>query len=444
MTGHDVIVVGAGPAGSTAARILADSGHDVLLLERAHFPREHIGESLLAYGNALLTRLGMDAELARFGVVKRGAEFTSDDGTHRRVDFEAQGAGRVLTTWNVERSLFDRAMLRAAAAAGATVLEGARVTRVRTDHSGRIVGVDYRTDDRQHSAHAPMVIDASGRAGVISHQHLRARKVNSRHSRIAIWSHVEGVSEADNPGVTGDIQVGDHRDGWVWAIPLRPDKISVGAVTTPEVVREYGPARVFADHSRRIPRIQQRIEGGVSSELRAERDFSYLTERVAGPGFLGVGDAVCFLDPIFSGGVTIAMISGQRAADTAADVLAGRVPEHVAISEYSRFFKTGYDGYFRLGYAFYEAGYRLGRFLRTTGTRVEPYWLARLLSGDFWSGRNRLLAFLREQRRFDTFEPFELLADCPVYPELEAAGTHPARLGPPLTGTARPAAGVAV
>jgi flavin-dependent dehydrogenase len=217
MTGHDVIVVGAGPAGSTAARILADSGHDVLLLERAHFPREHIGESLLAYGNALLTRLGMDAELARFGVVKRGAEFTSDDGTHRRVDFEAQGAGRVLTTWNVERSLFDRAMLRAAAAAGATVLEGARVTRVRTDHSGRIVGVDYRTDDRQHSAHAPMVIDASGRAGVISHQHLRARKVNSRHSRIAIWSHVEGVSEADNPGVTGDIQVGDHRDGWVSA-----------------------------------------------------------------------------------------------------------------------------------------------------------------------------------------------------------------------------------
>lgn len=424
----DAAIIGGGPAGSTAARTLAERGRSVLLVERERFPRPHVGESLMPYDAALLTMLGYGPGLDEVGTIKRGAEFTGAGGDVRQVDFAAQGEGRVASTLNVERAAFDELLLRGAAEAGATVVTGARVIGLLTSDAGRITGLRFRTEQGTEDVRAGTVIDASGRAGLVSHQHLKLRQPSSRLRMVAVWRHFEQVDEATNPGNHGDIQIGDHPGGWVWAIPIREDKLSVGAVAPPEVFRALGPRRVFAEHVARIPRIRCRlVDARPEPDVRVERDFSYFTETVAGPGFFVVGDAGCFVDPIFSGGVFLAMVTGRRAGELADAVLSGG-RETEAADEYSRFYKTGYDCYFRLTYAFYDHHYRLGRYLKSTGTFVQPHWLARLLSGDFWSRENILAQRLRAEPSFATFAPFEPLYGCPIYPELDSGGDrHPAR-----------------
>ncbi len=421
----DAIVIGGGPAGAVAAAGLAARGRSVLVLERASFPRFHIGESMLTYTAALLGRLGVLEAVERGGfVVKRGAEFTNASGRFIRVDFEDQGAGRVLTTFQVERAQFDQLLLDHARAQGAQVVEGARVTGVCLDGE-RITGVTYRVGDDLREAGARYVLDASGRAGVVAHQHLKARVQNERLQMVAVFRHYENVDESTNPGVEGDIQIGSHADGWVWAIPIRRGKLSVGVVTRAENVQASSPERVFDEYAARISRIHQRLQGAEAVlQLKGESDFCYFTERLAGPGYLVVGDAGCFVDPVFSAGVYLGMVTGMKAAETAAAVLAGEEDEAAAQERYARFYKTGYDCYFRLIYAFYEHDFSIGRYLRSIGEQVDPKWVARLLGGDFWSRNNPLAQLLRGTQRYDTFQPFERLFGCPVYPSLDALETH--------------------
>jgi flavin-dependent dehydrogenase len=431
---HDAIVIGGGPGGSSAARTLAADGLDVLLLERQRFPRFHIGESMLAYGAVLMRRLGIADDLERIGFpFKWGAEFIQRDGRYQRVDFTEQGGGRRLTTFQVERSEFDEVLLREAEGRGATVKEEAHVGGVLTDDGGRIVGVRYTHEGRPREARARMVLDASGRAGVVTNQHLGARVLNPKLRTVAVFKHFGDVDESNNPGVRGDIQIGSHEDGWVWAIPIRADKLSVGAVTKPETLRGADRERLFEEHVSRVPRIRQRIEDATATtELKAENDFSYFTETVAGEGFLVVGDAGCFVDPIFSAGVFMALATGIRAGEVTLDVLSGRLPETEARQRYTRFYKTGYDTYFRVIYAYYEHECSIGKYLRSTGVRVETEWIARLLSGDYWSRKNPLAERLREDDRYRTFAPFEPLYGCPVYPDLDAAEPEGSALGAPF------------
>lgn len=428
----DAIVIGGGPAGSSAARLVAASGHSTVLLERAQFPRFHIGESMLTYTAALLDRLGVREEVdATDFPVKTGAEFCDVDGGYTRVDFTDQGAGRELTTYQVERSAFDDMLLRHAAKAGVDVRFGARVTRFESAGE-RLTGVTYTQDGVTRHLSARRIIDASGRAGVISTGVLRSRRTPDRLRMVAAFRHYDGVREATNPGVSGDIQIGSHADGWVWAIPIRPERISVGAVTRPEILQRMGADRVFDEFTRRIPRVHQRIADLTEhSETRVESDFTYFSDQVAGPGYLMAGDAGCFVDPIFSAGVYLALTSGIRAGETTVAILDGAQDETEATELYSRFYKTGYDTYFRLIYAFYEHDFRLGRFLKSTGARVAPIWIARLLGGDFWSQKNPLARHLRTIEAYRSFAPYEPLYGCPVYPELEAAERDHVALGEP-------------
>ncbi len=444
---YDAIVIGGGPSGSSYAITLARSGHSVLLLEREQFPRFHIGESLLTYTADVLEQLGLLDRMCEAGfVIKRGIELTGTEGTFRRLDLAKIGKGRRGWTLQVERSHFDRILLDAAAeTSGVTVIQKARVAGLL--YSGeRISGVRYTRDDQEHSTTARFVIDASGRAGVIARA-LNLRKTDNDLKMAAVFKHFGDLDEHNNPATEGDIQLGLHEDGWLWAIPIRPDTISIGCMAPAEILRASRPEEVFTSHLARIPRIRQRIKGTTMvRDLTGENNFEYHCDTLAGPGYFIIGDAGCFTDPVFSGGVLLALTTGRRAAEETALCLAGETDEAEAALRYQNFFKTGYETYYRLIRAVYDNRYvSSGRELRLvpqaddrglagagwwgiqeklratsggpfdTEEAIEHFWLVRALNGDFWSAENRFFKRLREEKVWRLFDSFEPSYECPVH-----------------------------
>lgn len=415
----DVVVIGGGPGGASAGAKLAQQGFSTLVVEKATFPRFHIGESLLPYMAGLLDQMGLLEGFRSGGyVAKCGAEFTDENGCFRRVSFEDQGPGRYHQTFQVERSRFDTALLDHARSSGAEVVTPATMNRIVVD-DGRVVGMRYRLDGEDHHVRCRYVLDASGRSGRIAQMFGLRRTVESLRM-VAVYRHFAGVSEENNPGCQGDIQIGNHADGWVWAIPVSDDAISIGTVMTKDTFRRESPEVIFAEHYGRVPRIAKRLHGTAPrTELRIETDYCYVSDQVTGPGWFMIGDAGCFVDPIFSGGVYLAMVTGRQAAHEVARAL--RDPAHADTyqASYESFFKTGYDTYFRLIHGFYEHDCNFKKYRESLPAEVEERAVALLLAGDFWSQGNALARTLRAQRDWDTFAPFEPYFGCPVYPELE-------------------------
>jgi flavin-dependent dehydrogenase len=416
----DVAIIGAGPAGSAAASRLARAGRSVLVLERRRHPRFHIGESMLPHTMAVLDRLGaLDKVLQQGYVVKRGAEFIFADGEYRRIAFADQGPGRYPETFQCERAHFDRLIAEHARESGATVLEDAPVHDLVVEE-GRVVGLRYQAEGETRTVRAKFVIDAGGRASKIT-QTFNLRRPAEQIRNVAVYRHYTGLDEKYNPGYEGDIQVGGHDDGWVWAIPIWKDVISIGTVMPKTVLRGGNPEELFADHLARVPRVTARITGTEPrGELRIEADYNYYSETITGPGWFLVGDSACFGDPIFSGGVCLALTTGMVAADKVDEILSEPGRESEVQELYSRFYKTGYDTYARLIYAYYESKYNLGKYLRSLGGDVQGKWFTRILAGDFWSEDNQISKLLRSNPNWDTFGRFEPLYGCPLYGELDA------------------------
>ncbi|MEU3449128.1 NAD(P)/FAD-dependent oxidoreductase [Streptomyces thermolilacinus] len=415
----DVVVIGGGPGGTTAATAIAEEGRSVLLLEKAPFPRFHIGESLLPYMAGVLEQMGLLEEFRANGYVpKCGAEFTDPTGGFRRVSFEDQGPGRHHRTFQVERAHFDNALLDHARKAGVRVLNPATVDELVIE-DGRVVGVRCRYEGESHEVRAQYVVDASGRSGKIA-QTFGLRRSVDQLRMVAIYRHFTGLDEAVNPGERGDIQIGNHADGWVWAIPVWEDTISVGTVMHKDTFRKGDPQELFDDHRARVPRIADRLRGTeAATKLRIETDYCYLSDQLTGPGWYMVGDAGCFVDPIFSGGVYLAMVTGREAGRNIVSALENPSRDEQLQEAYESFYKTGYDTYFRLIHGFYDYKFDFRKYRMDLPSDINERHVSLLLAGDFWSQGNALARHLREERQWDTFAPFEYFYGCPVYPDLE-------------------------
>ena len=328
----DVLVIGGGPGGSTAAAQLAQRGLSVALLEKDRHPRFHIGESLLPANLPLLDQLGVGEAVRAIGMEKWGAEFVSPWHAQKTQTFQFAEAWdkSMPMAYQVRRSEFDHILLRNAAAKGAQVVEGCAVRDVNFLPSGAgAVATAQHDDGTQSTWKARYVVDASGRDALLASR-FKARQRNPKHNSAAIFAHYAGARRLDGKA-QGNISIFWFDHGWFWFIPLADGTTSVGAVVWPYYLKTRAQPldQFFADTIAMAPELAARLAGATRvSDVQATGNFSYSSDHTHGPGYLLIGDAYAFIDPVFSSGVMLAMQGGFLAADTVEACL--RSPQRAA------------------------------------------------------------------------------------------------------------------
>ncbi|HYF06906.1 MAG TPA: NAD(P)/FAD-dependent oxidoreductase [Acetobacteraceae bacterium] len=319
-TEPDVLIVGGGPAGSTAAALLALRGRSVTLIEKDSHPRFHIGESLLPRNLDIFERLGVLDEVKRIGVHKPGAEFVSDR-TGRSCPFPfAHALNQSRTSaYQVKRAEMDELLFRNAAAKGAATLESTRVTDIAFGGPGDRATVTAKGADGAVQTFRPRyVLDASGRDTFLANR-TTEKTVNKYNNTAAVYAHFEGVERREGD-VEGYISIHLAEDGWFWLIPLTGGIMSVGFVGNQNVWKERKGSiqEVLARKIAESPTVSARMRNATRvGEIHTAGNYSYRAHQGFGEKYLLIGDAYGFVDPMFSTGVLMAMSAGELGAETA-------------------------------------------------------------------------------------------------------------------------------
>lgn len=366
----EVIVIGGGPAGSTAATLIAQKGYRVQLFERDKFPRFHIGESLIPETYWVLKRLNMLGKLKQSHFVKKYAvQFMTDKGRLSEpfyfVDHKPHESSQ---TWQVRRSEFDLALLNNARDHGVEVHEEVRVLEVLFD-GDRAIGVRIQNaDGTQREVHADVVVDASGQSSMIMSR-LGLREWDPVLKKAALWTYWKGAyrDTGRDEGSTMVIQT-EGKQGWFWYIPLHDDILSVGVVAGYEYLFKNRPNKdhetIYNEELNRCPGLIPRLANAERvTDFYAAKEYSYRSKKSAGDGWVLVGDAFGFLDPLYSSGVLLALKSGELAADAVCEGLAKGDTTGAQLGKWEPGFVKGMDRMRRLVCEFYD-GFSFGRFVK--------------------------------------------------------------------------------
>jgi|KBSMisStandDraft_5_1062788.scaffolds.fasta_scaffold15532_5 FADH2-dependent halogenase len=353
---YDVAIIGGGPAGSTAATLLARASRRVVVFEREKFPRFHIGESLLPVSMKTFARLGVLEKFEQAGFLRKfGGEIASacdDDGV--KFYFKDGFRSRTEFSYQVTRSQFDQLLLNHAAENGAEVREEAAVKEVEFFSDRVELEVADKTGER-NKIKARYVIDASGRHSVLG-AHFNLKETYSHLQKISVYAHYEGVTFVEGPAGSLTLSL-RSRDSWLWHIPLSRERSSIGVVLDTSFFKQAkkSPEEFLEDAigeqsflARRTAQARRVTPAYVSA------DFSYRQSRLTGDRWMLAGDAAGFIDPVFSSGVFLALLAGEQCADTLNVVLDH--PERRArfFEKYERLLGRVMNGYLRFVNAWYS------------------------------------------------------------------------------------------
>lgn len=396
----DVLIIGGGPAGSCSAAILAEYGHDVLILEREKFPRYHIGESLIPFTYEPLERIGMIPKMRNSAFVEKySVVFVSPNGKASEpfYFFNRYDRQTVAQTWQVLRSEFDQMLLDNAREKGAKVREETRVTEL-IKEEGRVAGARAVDKDGEITEYrAKMTLDCTGKEAFSSVKHgwrMRDPYLN----KIAVWTYYKSAKR--DPGIDeGATTVAYIPDkGWFWYIPQHNDMISVGVVAEGKYLTREGvrdPKAIFEREIEENQWIKDHLaEGESNGEYRLISEYSHHSRHCAAPGLLLVGDAFAFLDPVFSSGVMLALKSGMMAGEAVHEGLtAGDLsPEHFA--PYGATIRRSVENMRKLVYAFYDPNFSFGRVIKRYPDAAGE--ITDCLSGDVNKDFSQLWSRIRE------------------------------------------------
>jgi len=393
--------MGGGPAGSTVATLVARAGIKTLLVEREKLPRPSVGESLMPETYWVFERLGVLDKLQASSYSKKvGVQFVNNTGKESAPFFFRSHDDRECSqTWHVDRGEFDKMLWDHAAATGAACHDSTRVLDVLFEGE-RATGVRLQLPEGStQEVAAQVVVDATGRQAVLGSK-LGVRRVNPELRKAAIWGHFRGGQrDEQGGGVKTVILQTRNNQSWFWYIPQAEDLVSVGVVGDSDyLLKGRGkPADVFQEELQKCERLAEWLAGAqLADELRVDKEFSYSTDRAAGEGWVLVGDAWGFIDPVYSSGVFFALKSAELAADSiieglqknevSAEILGRWLPDFVE--------RTGLIR--KLVNAFYSGDFRVGKFVAEYPQHQEE--LVDLLIGRIFEGRDGKI--------FDDLEPW--------------------------------------
>lgn len=386
---YDCLVIGAGPGGSTAAAIVAEQGHSTLLIERDKMPRFHVGESLMPETYWVFERLGILKEMDRVGFTrKHGVQFVSSSGKETKPFVFADHDDRPCNqTWHVERSKFDQLLYETAFNRGATCSDETRVVdidiRKKSPHRVTI----QTAAGKQHDITTKVIIDASGQSAMLANR-LQLKEYYPDLRKAAIWGYFDGAIRAGggNPEVTCILHT-EKKDAWFWYIPLGDGTVSIGLVGDNDFLLKRGgsPQNTFETEVKNCPGVRRRlVDAKLNGKFHVAKEFSYSVKEQAGEGWVLVGDAGGFIDPIYSSGVFLALKSGLMAGEAVAEGLHTGDTSPKQLGRWTREYDEGVKWIRKLVRVFYTKEFSFGSFMKSFpehGQNVTNLLIGRVFEG---------------------------------------------------------------